>query len=66
MNETIGWLFDLYAHPRKGVVLWLVGEDEKRYCFHQDFEMTFYIGGPFPRLKEAWRFLRPKPVRLGI
>ena len=64
MNETIGWLFDLYAHPRKGVVLWLVGEDEKRYCFHQDFEMTFYIGGPFPRLKEAWRFLRPKPVRL--
>ncbi len=64
MNETIGWLFDLYAHPQKGIVLWLIGEDEKRHCFHQDFEITFYVGGPFPRLREVWLFLRPKPVRL--
>jgi DNA polymerase-2 len=64
MNEYKGWLFDLYAHPAKGVVLWLVGEDEKRHSFHHDFEVVFYAGGPFPRLKEAWRFLQAKHVKL--
>ena len=64
MNEYIGWLFDLYAHPDKGISLWLIGEDKKRYCFHRDFEITFYVSGPFPRLRDAWRFLCPKPVKL--
>ena len=60
MKEVRGWLFDLYAHPQKGVVLWLLGEDRKPHCFHQDFENTFYAGGSFPRLRELWIFLRTK------
>ncbi len=64
MIEYTGWLFDLYAHPQKGVVLWLIGRDKKRYCFFQDFEFTFYAGGPFPRLRELWCFLHSKPVKL--
>lgn len=64
MKEVTGWLFDFYVHPEKGVVLWLVGEDKKAHCFYQDFEITFYAGGAFPRLRELWRFLRSKPVKL--
>jgi DNA polymerase II len=64
VNELTGWLFDLYPHPQKGLVLWIVGEDERLHCVHQDFGITFYAAGPFPRLRELWRFLCPKPVRL--
>ena len=65
MREITGWLSDLYEHPQKRLVIWLVGEDGKPYfCFYQDFETVFYAGGPFPRLKELWKFLRTKPVKL--
>jgi len=56
--EHTGWLFDLYAHPQKGLVLWLVGENGRPHCFHQDFESTFYAGGVPSRLKELGHFLR--------
>ena len=65
MNEYTGWLLDLYAHPSEGVVLWLLGQDGKRTSFHQDFPITFYAGGPFPRLRELWRFLASKPAELS-
>jgi DNA polymerase-2 len=65
MSEYTGWLLDLYAHPSEGVVLWLLGQDGKRTSFHQDFPVTFYAGGPFPRLRELWRFLAPKPAKLS-
>jgi len=29
MKKYTGWLFDLYSHPTKGIVLWLIGEDGK-------------------------------------
>ena len=60
MKKYIGWLFDLYAHPIKGVVLWLVGENRKPYCFHQDFEIKFYASGPVQLLHELGKFLRTK------
>jgi DNA polymerase-2 len=60
MKKTTGWLFDLYAHPTKGIVLWLVGEDGKAHRFHQDFETLFYVHGPFPRLHELGKYLRMK------
>src|SRR5690349_5252955 len=65
MKEYIGWLFDLYAQ-KDGVVLWLVGEDKKPHSFTQPFSVTFYVGGPFHRLRQLWKFLRAqeKPVRL--
>ena len=65
MKEYIGWLFDLYAHPKQGTVLWLVGEDKKPHSFTQPFQITFYVGGPFHRLRQLWKFLKDKPVTLS-
>jgi len=65
MKEYTGWLFDLYEHPTQGVVLWLVGEDEKPHSFTQSFHVTFYVGGPFHRLRQLWKFLKDKPVTLA-
>jgi DNA polymerase-2 len=64
MKEYAGWLFDLYAHPKHGIVLWLIGEDKKPHCFTQPFQIAFYVGGPFHRLRQLWKFLMEKPVRL--
>ena len=64
MREYTGWLFDLYAHPKQGIVLWIVGEDGKPHSFTQSFPVTFYVGGPFHRLRQLWKFLKTKPVRL--
>lgn len=65
MKEFKGWLFDLYAHPRQGVVVWLVGEDHKPYSFTQPFQITFYVRGDLQRLRQLWRFLKTKPVCLS-
>jgi DNA polymerase II len=64
MKEVTGWLFDLYEHPDKGLVLWMLDESRRPHCFHQDFKITFYAGGPFPRLRELWIFLRSRKVEL--
>jgi DNA polymerase II len=64
MKEYIGWLFDLYAH-KQGIVLWLAGEDKKPHSFTQPFQITFYVGGPFHRLRQLWKFLKDKPVSLS-
>ena len=61
--EHTGWLFDLYAHPQKGVVLWLLGENGRPQCFHHDVAITFYAGGAAARLKELGVFLRSKYPR---
>ena len=64
MKHYNGWLFDIYARPDKGIAIWLVGEDGKPYCFHQDFEIVFYAGGSMPRLRELWGFLKSRRIRL--
>ena len=63
MKKTVGWLFDIYAHPKKGVIVWLVGEDGKPRCFHQDFEVVFYAHGPVQRLHELGKFIRKKHLK---
>lgn len=55
-----GWLFDLYERPTKGVALWLVGEDGKPICFHQDFETVFYAHGSAEQLHDLGEFIRKK------
>jgi DNA polymerase-2 len=64
MKEYLGWLFDLYAR-KDSVVLWVIGEDKKPRSFSQSFQIIFYVGGPFHRLRELWKFLREKPVTLS-
>ncbi|MBL8049632.1 MAG: hypothetical protein JNM46_00280 [Anaerolineales bacterium] len=63
MRKIKGWLFDLYAHPEKGVVLWFIGEDRKPYSFHQDFETVFYARGSVERLHDLGVFLRAKHTK---
>lgn len=65
--EILGWLLDIYANREDGLVLWLIGEDGKRYRLHQAFSVTFYAAGPAPRLRVLWQFLRdqPQPVLLA-
>jgi DNA polymerase II len=58
MKRHSGWLFDLYEHPTKGVVLWLAGEDGKPYSFHQEFETVFYARGPVEQLHDLGVFIR--------
>ena len=65
MKEYTGWLFDLYAHPKQGIVLWLIGKDKKPHSFTQPFQITFYVGGSFHRLRQLWKFLKDKPVILS-
>ena len=70
---TRGWLLDLYADEADGLVLWLLDEDGARRRLCQDFPITFYAHGPFPRLRALWRCLtqealagvHPSQVRLG-
>ena len=63
MKEYTGWLFDLYA-KKNGIVVWLIGEDHKPRSFIQPFPITFYARGPFHRLRQLWKYLRERPVRL--
>lgn len=63
MKKHSGWLFDLYEHPTKGVVLWLAGEDGKPYSFHQEFETLFYARGPVEQLHDLGVFIRRKYSR---
>src|SRR5574338_525378 len=60
MKRHNGWLFDLYEHPTRGVVLWLAGEDGKPYSFHQEFETLFYARGPVEQLHDLGIFIRSR------
>lgn len=66
MNELTGWLFDLFADPQGGVVLWLLGDDGKRHRLRQSFPVTFYAAGPAARLRALWRFLRAQPFPITL
>jgi DNA polymerase II len=60
MDEYTGWLFDLYEHPEKGLVLWIVGEDGRPHSFHQNFPVAFCAGGTTQQLHDLGEFLRSK------
>jgi DNA polymerase-2 len=62
INENRGWSLDVYPDEERSLVLWLIGENGERYCFHQPFPVTFFIAGPFGRLREAWRYLQSQPI----
>jgi DNA polymerase-2 len=65
VKTCTGWLFDLYAHPEQGVVFWLLGDDERPHrFFDRDLEVPFYAGGDVQRLRQLWRFLKSRRVKL--
>ncbi len=62
MNEIRGWLLDIYPDQKQGLVLWIIDRDGPRHRLLQDFPITFYAAGPFPRLRELWRFVKSHSV----
>lgn len=65
-DELSGWLLDVYAADNQGVVLWLLGDDGRRYQLRQRLTTTFYARGPFPRLRELWRFIRRRHMPICL
>jgi len=60
--RVTGWLLDLFTHEESaGIVLWVIGEDGKRYRFEHSFPVTFYAAGSSPELRALWKFLRAEP-----
>jgi DNA polymerase-2 len=66
MAEITGWLLDLYADPKGGLALWLLGEDGARYRLKQPFPITFYAAGPNPRLRALWQYLQAQPIPVEL
>ncbi|MEW6085855.1 MAG: DNA polymerase domain-containing protein [Chloroflexota bacterium] len=63
MAEVIGWLLDVYAEE-DGITLWLLTDDDKRLRLRMDFNVTFYAAGDFNLLRQAWKYLKEKDVKL--
>lgn len=63
MTEAIGWLLDVFAEE-DGITLWVLAEDGERLNLRMDFDITLYVAGDFSLLRQAWKYLRKKNVRL--
>ena len=50
-HELTGWLLSIYADEIDGAVIWLLGEDGKRYRLTQPFATIFYVSGDEERLE---------------
>jgi DNA polymerase-2 len=62
MNEIItGWLFDTYPNETN-LTLWVIGDDGQRHRLFQDFTVSVYATGSFPRLRQLWRWLKEQPI----
>jgi DNA polymerase-2 len=66
MNEIVGWLLDIYADSEDGAVLWLLGEDGKRYRLRHSLPITFYAAGLATRLRQLWCYLQSQPVAVNL
>ncbi len=63
--EKTGWLMDVYTRPQGELTCWLVSEDGQRWLLPMDFPVTFYAAGSPAALRQAWRFLQDRGVRLS-
>lgn len=61
-----GWLLDVFAHPEDGLILWILGEDGKRYRLRQEFPVTFSAAPPNPQLRDLWRWLCVQPEEISL
>jgi DNA polymerase-2 len=58
-----GWILDIYTDARRGLVVWLAGEDGKRYELTQDFPAKFYVTGDISLLRGVWQYLTKSGIR---
>jgi DNA polymerase-2 len=63
MAEAVGWLLDVYAEE-DGITLWLLTDDDQRLHLRMEFDITFYAAGDFNLLRQAWKYLKEKEVKL--
>jgi len=66
MNEIQGWLLDIYPDQKHGLVLWIIDRAGPRHRLLQDFPITFYVAGPFTRLRELWQFVKDHPIEAAL
>jgi DNA polymerase-2 len=69
MAEYQGWYLDINAHPKNGIVFWMICEDGERRQFRQRFPVSFYATGQRHRLRQFWRYLQrrfPQLVHLSL
>jgi DNA polymerase II len=65
--RVTGWLLDLFPQEESdGIVLWVIGEDGKRYRFEHSFPVTFYAAGSSLELRALWKFLQAQPEPLEL
>ncbi len=57
MPEFTGWLLDLFADPREGLILYFIDERGPRRRLSCHFPVTFYALGSDVELKSLWRYL---------
>ncbi len=62
MSTLRGWLLDLYSDDRRGLVLWILGDDGQRYQLLHDFPVTFYAGGEIMKLRDLWTRLKDSQI----
>lgn len=57
-HKRRGWLLDSYPDPDTDVLtVWFLDEGGPRVRLSHALPLTFYATGPFPRLRELWKFL---------
>ncbi len=66
MDETNGWLLDVHADTERGIILWLLTNDDRRLRLRlrMDFDVTFYAAGDFSLLRQAWMYLKKRNINL--
>lgn len=65
--KITGWVLDVFTlEMARGLVLWVAGEDGKRYRFEHCSPVTFYAAGSASDLRALWRFLQSQPERLTL
>ncbi len=60
VEQTRGWLLNLYEDERDGLRLWFILDDGTRICLRQPFPVTFYVSGPKERLHNCCLMLHKK------
>ena len=60
-----GWLFDLYPSQR-GMTLWLMDREGRKYCCHDPFTPSFFLHVPETEKERIAAILRPFPFRIDV
>jgi hypothetical protein len=65
MNESTGWLLDLYPEPQ-AMVLWVLTDAGERLRLRDPFTPSFFVRGEASLLRKFLRRLRHSPVAAAV